>query len=200
MSATNGETAPAEGFDQGTQLVDQRGIAARAAEMISRRRDVVDADYIVRPVVDLEVAKEIWNRFLEIKRVLLDDPACYDIIEGEREMNRTGATRLATAFGLSVEVVRVDEIDCLDDKRSADHRFIVRIRVSKGARYVDGLASCRLSEIPAMTRPKGKVGDPDYRPPKAVPYSQREHFAMTRASTRATKRAIADIVGGTEAE
>ena len=30
--------------------------------------------------------------------------------------------------------------------------------------------------------------------------SRREHFALTKAWTRATKRAIADILGGTEAE
>jgi hypothetical protein len=44
--------------------------------------------------------------------------------------------------------------------------------------------SCRLSEI------NEKAGN----------LFRREHYALTKAWTRATKRAIADILGGTEAE
>ena len=175
-----------EDFHEGTDLVEGRGLAARGAEMISRRRDVVDADYVVKPIVDLKQLWDAWNQFIEIKRQLLDDKNCYDEIGGEKQMNRTGATRLATAFGLSIEQVRTDEVDIKDgDGKATDHRFVARVRVSKGARYVDGIGSCRVSEIEAG--------------PKAS-YSQREHFAMSKAGTRALKRAIADIVGGTEAE
>lgn len=47
-----------------------------------------------------------------------------------------------------------------------------------------GSAHCRLSEV------SEKAGD----------LSRREHFALTKVWTRATKRAIADILGWTEAE
>ena len=144
-----------------------------------------DHDLVVSPVIGLEQAKRIWNTFLEFRDTILDDPACYDEIEGVREMNRTGATRLAVPFGLSIEDRSIDEgrIE-LADEGSWDYRFRVRVRVSKGGRFVDGIGSCRLSEI------SEKAGD----------LSRREHYALARAWTRATKRAIADILGGTEAE
>ena len=142
-------------------------------------------DLVVSPVIGLEQAKRIWNTFLEFRDTILRDPACYDQIEGSREMNRTGATRLAVPFGLSIEERGIEEGRVeLADEATWDYRFRVRVRVSKGARFVDGVGSCRLSEI------SEKAGD----------LSRREHFALTKAWTRATKRAIADILGGTEAE
>ena len=143
------------------------------------------ADLIVAPVIGIDQAKRIWNTFLEFRDAILRDPACYDQIEGAREMNRTGATRLAVPFGLSIEERGIEEGRVeLADEATWDYRFRVRVRVSKGARFVDGIGSCRLSEI------SEKAGD----------FSRREHFALTKAWTRATKRAIADILGGTEAE
>ena len=142
-------------------------------------------DLVVSPVIGLDQAKRIWNTFLEFRDVLLRDPACYDQIEGSREMNRTGATRLAVPIGLSIEERGIEEARVeLADEASWDYRFRVRVRVSKGARFVDGIGSCRLSEI------SEKAGD----------LSRREHFALTKAWTRATKRAIADILGGTDVE
>lgn len=142
-------------------------------------------DLVVSPVIGIEQAKRIWNTFLEFRDTILGDPACYDEIEGVREMNRTGATRLAVPFGLSIEDRGIDEGRVeLADEGTWDYRFRVRVRVSKGGRFVDGVGSCRLSEI------SEKAGD----------LSRREHYALTKAWTRATKRAIADILGGTEAE
>ena len=143
------------------------------------------ADLVVSPVIGLDQAKRIWNTFLEFRDAILRDPACYDEIEGAREMNRTGATRLAVPFGLSIEERGIEEGRVeLAAEAAWDYRFRVQVRVSKGARFVDGIGSCRLSEI------SDKAGD----------LSRREHFALTKAWTRATKRAIADILGGTEAE
>jgi hypothetical protein len=143
------------------------------------------AALVVSPIIGIEQAKRIWNTFLEFRDAILRDPACYDQIEGSREMNRTGATRLAVPFGLSIEERGIEEgrVELADDA-TWDYRFRVRVRVCKGARFVDGIGSCRLSEI------SEKAGD----------LSRREHFALTKAWTRATKRAIADILGGTEAE
>jgi hypothetical protein len=142
-------------------------------------------DLLVSPVIGLEQAKRMWNTFLEFRDTILGDPACYDEIEGVREMNRTGATRLAVPFGLSIEDRGIDEGRVeLADEGTWDYRFRVRVRVSKGGRFVDGVGSCRLSEI------SEKAGD----------LSRREHYALTKAWTRATKRAVADILGGTEAE
>ncbi len=158
-------------------------------------------ELVVRPEVGIEDAKRIWNTLLEFRDVILSDPACYDIIEGSKEMNRVGATRLSVAFGLDIEERGIDEGRVeLVDSGEWDYRFRVRVRVSKGGRFVDGVGSCRISEIPRFTREKGAPGAADYRPKKEVPFGQREHFALTKAWTRAAKRAIADILGGTEAD
>jgi hypothetical protein len=153
--------------------------------------------FLVRPEVGIEEAKKVWEAFKEFKTYLLSDKECYDEIEGSKEMNRTGATRLAIPFGLSIEERSIEETQFSGEK---DARFIVRVRVSKGARFVDAIGTARLSEIPEKTKEKGRPGEQNYRPPKDVTLGQREHFAYTRAWTRAAKRGIADLLGGTEAE
>ena len=178
MSAGS-EVSPVPGYRTAKELLDERNEGGLALAPWSAQHAPAEA-YILYPVMRLVEAKKNWNAFLELKNALLDDPACFDLIEGSKEMNRTGATRLATAFGLSMETVRVDEAPM----EGSDRRFLVRVRVSKGMRYADGVGTCRISEI------EGRVGS----------LSKREHFAVTRAATRAAKRAIADILGGTEAE
>ena len=176
--------------------VDQRAAFRRASlpdpagESGSAEIVATASDLVVRPMLTVDQARELWNSYLDFKNVILGDPDCADDIGGKREMNRTGATRLATAFGLSIEMAEIREGRVqIADTGDYDYRFLVRVRVGKGRRWVDGIASCRLSEIPEKTK-KGEE----------VPISQREHFALTKAYTRAAKRAIADILGGTEAE
>jgi hypothetical protein len=148
------------------------------------------SSFLVLPECGLAEARRLWNLYLEFRDLILSDPACYDEIAGRKEMNRTGATRLAVPFGLSIEERAVEEGRVhLPDSGDWDYRFRVRVRVGKGQRFVDGIGSCRLTEVAERTR-AGEI----------VPLSLREHFALTRAWTRAVKRAIADIVGGTEAE
>lgn len=165
--------------------VPERGVAAYAVGGEAATEITGPTDLVVSPEIGLDQAKRIWNTFLQFRDTILRDPACVDEIEGSREMNRTGATRLAVPFGLSIEERGIEEGRVeLADEATWDYRFRVRVRVSKGGRFVDGVGSCRLSEI------SEKAGD----------LSRREHFALTKAWTRATKRAIADILGGTEAE
>ena len=177
-------------FRTAAQLRDERRtLATRAAGYTAdtgKPAAVTNpTDLVVSPVVGLDQAKQIWNTFLEFRDTILRGSSCYDGIDGSREMNRTGATRLAVPFGLSIEERGIEEGRVeLADESTWDYRFRVRVRVSKGARFVDGVGSCRLSEI------SEKAGD----------LSRHEHFALTKAWTRATKRAVADILGGTDAE
>ena len=187
MSGDQGAAEPA--FESGLEKYNREhggGAAPLAVAPASSeaRVDLPRSAAIVRPQLSLEQAKELWTRHLDLRDVILGDADCYDTIGGKREMNRTGATRLATVFGLSIEIRSIEEgrVQNADDNQF-DYRYRVTVRVLAGGRYVDGISSCRISEIPE------DVGE----------LSRREHFALTRASTRATKRAIADILGGTEA-
>ena len=172
------------GFERASEL------AERGSGEQSIAASLAPGQLVVAPEVSLEQAKKLWNEYLGFKNVILADPDCADDIAGHREMNRTGATRLATVFGLTVQITEVSEGRVENAETGEyDYRFLLRVRVGKGNRWVDGIASCRLEEIPDRTK-KGE----------SVPYSQREHFALTKAQTRAVKRAIADLLGGTEAE
>lgn len=164
---------------------EERGIAPNPFRYPNDVDPAVAGALLVRSEASIEESKQIWNSFLELRDLILSDPACYDEIDGHKEMNRTGAMRLALPFGLSITEVGIEEGRVeLADSGDFDYRYRVRIRVSKGARFVDGIGSCRLSEI------SEKAGD----------LSRREHFALTKAWTRATKRAIADMLGGTESD
>ena len=185
---------PLPGFRTAKELYDEEHGENERIPVATRARGVLveGAPALVQAECDIAATRRLWNDYLAIRELILSDPACFDEIAGRKEMNRTGATRLALPFGLSIEQRGVDEgrvqLDG-EDEGTWDYRYRVSVRVGKGSRFVDGIGSCRLSEIPAKTR----AGEP-------VPISQREHFALTKAWTRAVKRAVADILGGTEAE
>ncbi|HEV2449678.1 MAG TPA: hypothetical protein VGU43_04615 [Thermoplasmata archaeon] len=188
-------------FKDGNEVRDEERAAIAKRFRYHEDASPSSATLVVRPEVGLAEACAVWNDFLKLRDEILADPACFDILDGHREMNRTGATRLALPFGLSIQERDIEEGRVeLADEGQFDYRFRVRVRVSKGARFVDNIGSCRLSEIPERTRDKGHPGTVDFKPGHAVPLSQREHFALSKAWTRAVKRAIADILGGVEAE
>ena len=161
---------------------------------------IVAGPLVVAPEMSIDQAKALWTAALDLRDVILGDRECYDVIDESRQMNRTGATRLAMAFGLSVDMVELHEGRVEIGDGQFDYRYLVRVRVGKGTRHVEGIGSCRISEISEKSKDKGQPGTPDFRPGKPVPMGQREHFALTKAWTRAAKRAIADILGGTDAD
>lgn len=180
---------PPTGFETGLELAKRRGLAPVA--------QVVPAEALrIEIISDPKSLWKQWDDFASLKNAILQDPACFDVIEGTKEMNRTGATRLGTAFGLTLEIVNVVQ----QPLEEGDVRFQVRARAGRGSRYADGVGTARLSEIPKIVAERGKPGDPNYRPARDVPIGQREHFALARAETRGKKRAISDLLGGTEAD
>lgn len=146
------------------------------------------ADLVIAPEIPLEKAIELWTAADKIRASIMSNPACYDEIDGRKELNRTGLTRLAVPFGLPIEARSFDEGRIQDaETGDYDYRYRIQVRVSKGSRFVDGVGSCRVSEIPEPKNGKMEPG-------------KKEHFALAKAWTRAAKRAIADILGGTEAD
>ena len=107
------------------------------------------SDLLVQPEVGIEQAKKLWDTYKAFREYILKDDACADVMPGGgREMNRTGATRLAMPFGLSVQQIRSEETAGLalpstipeDDRKyfppEGDVRYKKLVDVSKGRRHV----------------------------------------------------------------
>ncbi len=144
------------------------------------RADRVAASLLVRPEVPIDQMVRVYNAYREFHRYVMSDPDCYDVIDGAKAMNRNGAVRLGVAFGLDIEILSSDSRDVGND----DALFVVRARAGKGARHVDAVGTSRLSEVSTKVKELGA----------------REHQARARAETRAVKRAIYGLLGGSFGE
>src|SRR5438552_5173217 len=129
----------------------------------------------VSPVMDIAAAKKLWDQFQEFKSAIIE-AGDFDKIGDKKDLNRSGWMKLAAAFAVSVE-----QLEEMHDIVDGEPYWQFRVRASKGARYADGVGIASLSET-NTTDPLGK----------------RMHNAITKAYTRAAKRAIADLLGGAE--
>lgn len=128
-------------------------------------------------VVDLEGAKKLWKQFQQFKSAIIEE-GDFDKIGDKKDLNRTGWHKLGAAFGISVT-----KLEELRDTADGVPFFQFTVRASKGPRHEDGVGSAGLDE----TSEKETMG-------------KRMHLAMTKAYTRAAKRAISDLLGGADVE
>lgn len=129
----------------------------------------------IEPVMDIEAAKKLWDQFQSFKTAIIE-AGDYDTIGEKKDLNRSGWMKLAAAFAVSVEKLE-ESHDVVD----GDPYWQFRVRASRGVRYADGVGIASLSE----TNDKDVLG-------------KRMHNAITKAYTRAAKRAIADLLGGAD--
>lgn len=129
----------------------------------------------VVPEMDIVEAKRLWDKFQEFKTAIIE-AGDFDKIGDKKDLNRSGWMKLAAAFAVSVE-----QLEEQHDVVEGDPYWQFRVRASKGMRFADGVGIASLSE----TNDKDVLG-------------KRMHNAMTKAYTRAAKRAIADLLGGAE--
>lgn len=140
---------------------------------------------IVTPVVSVEEAKAMWKLFQELKGAILT-PSDYVTLRMKRRdgsftekdmIIKSGWRKLATAFGLTDEIL-VDErwVDP-DDPKHIVWRVRVRISAPRTGRFTEavGSASSREREFAHM-----------------------EHDLRAQAHTRAKSRGISDLIGGGE--
>lgn len=124
--------------------------------------------------LSLAEAKDLWDKFQAFKMAVIAR-GDYDEINGKKDLNRSGWSKIGTALGISVQIL---------DREVTGTREALRIsfwvRASKGSRYVDNVGSAESSDV------QGGTGS--------------FHMVETKAYTRAMKRAIADLVGGAETE
>ena len=148
---------------------------------------------IVMPAVSSEEALNAWKQYQDLKNKIVDKAVDVQQIEGKEFLKKSYWRKVATFFNLSTEVVK--EKREVIGKTFVWH-FTVRA-IAPNMRYAVGTGSCDAFE-------KAKLVDGVYKRfnkfskvyEDAIPNSI--HNIRTTAETRATNRAISNLVGGGE--
>ena len=148
--------------ERGLAVIDAAGVPARAPTQQMG---------MLRPLVDAETARQAIDQYEELKRAIVR-PDDIQMIQGREFLKKPFWRRIATCFGLSVELVREERL-LLDDKLA--YRVVYRA-VAPNGRWMDGDGMFTYGE-------KGQTI---------------EHNIRAIAHTRAKNRAISDLVGGGE--
>lgn len=166
-----------------------------------------DRNTVVKPVENIEEVVETYNQFDEIKQQLLSQDDLTEIGDSVH-VNKSGWRKIATAFNLSVEVVRTTK-----DVSDGVVRYSVMARaVAPNGKSTTASGMCASNEsnhmeagTPDGVSSEGKLEemenylkiDGKWRRLKD-PREVNEHNIMATAETRAKNRAISDLVGGGE--
>ena len=135
--------------------------------------EVIPIDALVRPLGTTPGIVAVWQEFLALKaRLLTDDD--YQQIGGRNYTKKSGWRKLATAFGLSLEILDTHRHDRGDD--SWYYVCLVNVSAPNG-RHAQAEGVCDSLERK---------------------FSHPEHDTRATAQTRAYNRAIADLIGGGE--
>jgi len=124
---------------------------------------------------NVELAKKAMLQFEKIKSEILNDTDTV-IIAGKKYIKRSGWRKIALAFNITTEIVKIER-EKIDDKYII--RVIARAKAPNG-RISEEVGICDSSEFN-----KGEL---------KFTY----HNAETKATTRAINRAISNLVGGGE--
>lgn len=123
---------------------------------------------------NVDIALEEWNAYQLFTEKLLDE-SDYQDIRGNKFKKKSAWRKYARAFNITTEIID-KEIIRNDKGRVTDASFIVRATLPNG-RYVEAWGNCSRSE--------GNKTHPN-------------HDIPATAQTRATNRAIADLIGAGE--
>lgn len=202
-----------DGEEKNDEIIDVEGgekEAGRETSVASSPPEVSDKNTLVEPVENIDRVVELYNNFDEIKNRLLDSADTTDI-SGNIHVNKSGWRKIATAFNLSSETI---SIDTWVGDGVVKARVMARVTAPNG-KVSTKSGMCASNESNHMERLEGSIrqnhdtkgwspSDPDVlnvdgkwrrlRDPKAV----NEHNIVATAETRATNRAISDLVGGGE--
>ena len=134
---------------------------------------------LVRPIATSQEIQGVWAEYLQLKASLLGNDDYQEIsVRGKprRFMKKSGFRKLATAFCISTDIIR-------EERKDLDGYFVYEITcraIAPNGRYATACASCASNERS---------------------FSHVENDTRATSQTRATNRAIADILGeGVSAE
>jgi len=126
-------------------------------------------------IPDVERARKAMDAFETIKSTLLESGKDKVEISGKFAITRSGFSKIALAFNLSTEITKISRIATEQDYIV---HVIARAWLPDHIRYAEGSASCSRSEF------------------KRGGIEGTIHNIESKAATRATNRAVANLVGG----
>ena len=135
---------------------------------------VVEDNSAAISTVNVEQALEEWNAYQKITELMLDQTD-YQQIQGRAFKKKSAWRKYARAFNITTEIIDKDIVKT-DKGQVKEASFIVRATLPTG-RYADGWGNC--------SRQEGNKAHPN-------------HDIPATAMTRATNRAIADLIGAGE--
>ena len=135
---------------------------------------VVEQDSAAISTVNVDQAIEEWNAYQKITELMLDETD-YQQIQGRAFKKKSAWRKYARAFNITTEIIDKDIVKT-DKGQVKEASFIVRATLPTG-RYADGWGNC--------SRQEGNKAHPN-------------HDIPATAMTRATNRAIADLIGAGE--
>ena len=135
---------------------------------------VVEDNSAAISTVNVEQALEEWNAYQKITELMLDETD-YQQIQGRAFKKKSAWRKYARAFNITTEIIDKDIVKT-DKGAVKEASFIVRATLPTG-RYADGWGNC--------SRQEGNKAHPN-------------HDIPATAMTRATNRAIADLIGAGE--
>lgn len=135
---------------------------------------VVEQDSAAISTVNVDQALQEWEAYQTITEKMLDDTD-YQQIQGRAFKKKSAWRKYARAFNITTEIMDKDIVKT-DKGNVIEASFIVRATLPTG-RYADGWGNC--------SRQEGNKAHPN-------------HDIPATAMTRATNRAIADLIGAGE--
>jgi len=146
---------------------------------------------IVMPVISPEEAKKSWDAYENMKAVI-KTPSDFMVIEGKAFLKKSYWRKMATFFNLDVEIVEEDNE--VIGKTFAYH-FTVKATAPNG-RSAIGTGSCDAYEGAVLKEGTyykyNKINGWQLAAARTI------HVIRTTAETRATNRAISNLIGGGE--
>jgi len=127
---------------------------------------------------NVELAKKAMAQFEQIKTEILNNDTDIVIIEGKKYIKRSGWRKIALAFNVTTEIVKIE-------REKIDDKYVVRVLAR--AKAPNGRVSEEMGISDSGEFEKGKLkGKGTY------------HNIESKAVTRAINRAISNLVGGGE--
>lgn len=160
---------------------------------MSETTELTKMPEVVLPAMSGDQALEVWSQYQDLINKVCT-PEDYQEIQGKKMRKKSGWRKIATFFNLSTSIVSQERHDYPNGDFS--YSFVCKASAPNG-RSAEGTGSCSAFEKATLKDGKFYNWDKYSKSLKeATPNSV--HNVMTTAETRATNRAISNLVGGGE--